>query len=110
MELTERAEEILESIWVETFENEKIHDISVLKDTSEFKELTGAGYISLNSKKNEYLISILLFIIITIKNLKILKYSKILTIMKIGLIGINSVKDENHFLLIKDALKRNLFG
>lgn len=28
--------------------------------------------------------------------------------MKIGLIGINSIQDENHFLLIKDALKNNL--
>ena len=28
--------------------------------------------------------------------------------MKIGLIGINSIKDENHFLLIKEALKNNL--
>ena len=30
--------------------------------------------------------------------------------MKIGLIGINSLKSEDHFLLIKDAFKKNLFG
>lgn len=30
--------------------------------------------------------------------------------MKIGLIGINSLKDEDHFLIIKNALKKNLYG
>ena len=30
--------------------------------------------------------------------------------MKIGLIGINSLKDEDRFLLIKNALKKNLYG
>lgn len=51
MELTDRAEEILETIWVETVEHEKVPDISVLKDNAAFKELTEAGYLSLDSKK-----------------------------------------------------------
>ena len=51
MELTERAEEILENIWVETIEHEKIPDISLLKDNPEFKELLESGYISHDSKK-----------------------------------------------------------
>lgn len=50
MELTDRAEEILESLWIEVVEREKIPDVSVLKDNTAFKELITKKYISLEEK------------------------------------------------------------
>lgn len=46
MELTDRAEEILEGLWIETSEHKKKPDITVLKDTEVLKELTERGYLS----------------------------------------------------------------
>ena len=47
MELTDRAEEILETLWVEIIEHKKVPDITVLKDNAGFKELLEEGYLSL---------------------------------------------------------------
>jgi DtxR family transcriptional regulator, Mn-dependent transcriptional regulator len=51
MELTERAEEILESLWIEVVERKKIPDISVLKDNTAFKELLSRKCVSLEEKE-----------------------------------------------------------
>ena len=51
MELTERAEEILESLWIEVVERKKISDVSVLKDNAAFKELIAKKHISLDEKE-----------------------------------------------------------
>ncbi len=51
MELTERAEEILESLWIDIVEREKMPDIFVLKDDTAFKELQSRKYISLDTKE-----------------------------------------------------------
>ena len=47
MELSDRAEEILERLWIEIIEHKKVPDITVLKDNSGFKELLAKGYLSL---------------------------------------------------------------
>ena len=51
MELTDRAEEILETLWVETIEHKKNPDIALLKDDPAFKELVGTGYLSLQANQ-----------------------------------------------------------
>ncbi len=51
MQLTDRAEEILEKIWVETMERKKVPDTVLLLDDPAFSELTKGGYILLGSKK-----------------------------------------------------------
>lgn len=51
MELTERAEEILESLWVAVVEKKKIPETSVLKDDTVFKDLIRRKYISLEEKQ-----------------------------------------------------------
>jgi DtxR family Mn-dependent transcriptional regulator len=51
MKLTDRAEEILETLWLETIEHKKKPDTTVLKDNTAFKELIDAGYISMDTDK-----------------------------------------------------------
>ena len=51
MELTERAEEILESLWIEAIENKKMPEVSLLKDNTAFKELLTKKCVSFNEKK-----------------------------------------------------------
>ncbi len=51
MELTNRAEEILETLWVETIEHKKDPDITLLKDDTAFKELVDTGYLSLQANQ-----------------------------------------------------------
>jgi DtxR family transcriptional regulator, Mn-dependent transcriptional regulator len=51
MELTDSAEEILESLWTEIVENKKTPDIAVFKDNAAFKELLSKNFISLEEKK-----------------------------------------------------------
>jgi len=46
MMLTERAEEILETLWVETVENQRMPDLSVLRNDTAFRELVEQGYLS----------------------------------------------------------------
>ncbi len=46
MELTEKAEEILETMWVEIVENDKTPDLTVLKNNADFDVLVENGYIS----------------------------------------------------------------
>ena len=46
MELTDRAEEILETLWLEIVERRKQPDVAVLKDNAAFRELMDAGYLS----------------------------------------------------------------
>ena len=53
MELTDRAEEILETLWVEIIEHNKVPDMTVLKDNAGFKELLEEGYLSL--EKGQFL-------------------------------------------------------
>lgn len=48
MELTDRAEEILERLWIEIIEHKKLPDITVLKDNAGFKELLEEEYLSLD--------------------------------------------------------------
>lgn len=50
MELTDRSEEILERLWVETVEHKKEPDMAVLKDDAAFRELIDRGYLSLETK------------------------------------------------------------
>lgn len=45
MELTDRAEEILEKLWLEIVEHKNVPDITVLKDNTAFRELVEEGYI-----------------------------------------------------------------
>ena len=47
MEPTDKAEEILETLWIEIIEHKKVPDITVLKDNTGFKELLEEGYLSL---------------------------------------------------------------
>ena len=42
MKLTDRAEEILERLWIEIIEHKKLTDINVLKDNDGIKELLEA--------------------------------------------------------------------
>ena len=51
MELTDRAEEILETLWVQIVEHGKEPDITVLKDNTAFKELIDTGYLSPETKQ-----------------------------------------------------------
>ena len=51
MELTDRIDEILEKLWVEIVEHKKKPDITVWKDTEEFKLLLDNGLISLKSEQ-----------------------------------------------------------
>ncbi len=51
MELTDKAEEILETLWVETMEHRNIPDTSVLKDNTAFKNLIKEGYLSLEAEQ-----------------------------------------------------------
>jgi DtxR family Mn-dependent transcriptional regulator len=51
MELTDRAEEILETIWLEVREHDKVPDVGVLKDDPEFKSLLEQGYVALDDKQ-----------------------------------------------------------
>ncbi len=49
MALTDRAEEILESLWVETVEHEKdACDMSILKGDKAFKEVADLGYLKVS--------------------------------------------------------------
>ncbi|MHC4418302.1 MAG: metal-dependent transcriptional regulator [Planctomycetota bacterium] len=50
MELTDKAEEILETLWVETAEHGNIPDTAVLKDNAAFKNLIKEGYLSLEAE------------------------------------------------------------
>ena len=45
MDLSDRAEEILEMLWLETVEHKNRPGLSVLKDNCEFKELVEEGYV-----------------------------------------------------------------
>ena len=54
MELADRIDEILEKLWVEVTEHKSKPDITVWKDTEEFKVLLDNGFISL---KNEHLLT-----------------------------------------------------
>jgi len=51
MELTDKAEEILETLWVETMEHGNIPDTAVLKDNAAFKNLIKEGYLSLEAEQ-----------------------------------------------------------
>jgi DtxR family Mn-dependent transcriptional regulator len=46
MTLTERAEEILETLWVETVENGRMPDLAVLRNDTAFRELQEQGCVS----------------------------------------------------------------
>jgi len=46
MMLTERAEELLETFWLETVENNRTPDLSLFRDDTAFKELVEHGYVS----------------------------------------------------------------
>lgn len=50
MELTNRAEEILESLWLKIVEHKSIPDTDILKDDAAFKELISKKYISPEEK------------------------------------------------------------
>lgn len=50
MPLSDRAEEILETMWIEVSEHNNVPDTAVLKDNVAFKELLEKGYISLKEK------------------------------------------------------------
>lgn len=47
MELTDKAEEILETLWIEIIEHKKVPDLTVLKDNAGFRELLAEEYLSL---------------------------------------------------------------
>lgn len=52
MTLTDRAEEILETLWVETIEAKKAHfDISILKDDEVIKELVNSGFAEIKNNQ-----------------------------------------------------------
>jgi DtxR family Mn-dependent transcriptional regulator len=51
MELIDRAEEILETLWVEIVEHKKAPDIRLLKDDTAFKKLLEEEYLSLEGKQ-----------------------------------------------------------
>ncbi len=44
--LSERAEEILETLWLETVENRRTPDLSLFRDDTAFKELLDQGYVT----------------------------------------------------------------
>ncbi len=44
--LSERAEEILETLWLETVENRKTPDLSLFRDDTGFKELLDQGFVT----------------------------------------------------------------
>lgn len=44
--LSERAEEILETLWLETVENRKTPDLSLFRDDTAFKELLDQGFVT----------------------------------------------------------------
>ncbi len=46
MELSDRAEEILETLWIEAEERGNVPDVTVLKDNAAFEELTEEGYLA----------------------------------------------------------------
>lgn len=50
MALTDRAEEILETLWVETVEHKKTPDITVFKNDADFRILLDEGYLSLEEE------------------------------------------------------------
>lgn len=48
MKLTDRAEEILERLWIELLEHKKEkYDVSILKDDESLKELADSGYVKI---------------------------------------------------------------
>jgi DtxR family Mn-dependent transcriptional regulator len=50
MQLTDRAEEIMESLWVELIEkNKESCDVSIMKDDEALRELTDNGYVQINT-------------------------------------------------------------
>ena len=49
MDLTEKAEEILETMWVEIVENDRTPDLTVLKNNADFDILVENGYINPDS-------------------------------------------------------------
>ncbi len=51
MELTDRAEEILEMLWVEVVEHKNVPDTTVLKDDTAFAKLLEEGYLSLEEEQ-----------------------------------------------------------
>lgn len=51
MELIDRAEEILETLWSEVVEHKRAPEITALRDESGFKALLEQGYISLDEKQ-----------------------------------------------------------
>jgi len=51
MELTDKAEEILETLWVEVAENKNVPDITSLKDDNTIRKLLEEGYLSLEEEK-----------------------------------------------------------
>ena len=51
MELSDRAQEILESLWIQVEEHAKAPDTLLFKDNIAFKELLERKYVSLDSKK-----------------------------------------------------------
>ncbi len=44
--LSERAEEILETLWLQTVENSRTPDLSLFRDDGAFKELLDQGYVT----------------------------------------------------------------
>jgi DtxR family Mn-dependent transcriptional regulator len=52
MTLTDRAEEIMESLWIELIENKKEScDVSILKDHDSLKELADTGYVKIEKDR-----------------------------------------------------------
>lgn len=51
MTLTDRAEEILETLWIENIEHKKNPNVVVLKDNIAFKELLKGGYLTLEGRQ-----------------------------------------------------------
>jgi DtxR family Mn-dependent transcriptional regulator len=49
MSLTERSEEIMESLWIELIENKKVScNVSILKDNDSLKELANTGHVKIS--------------------------------------------------------------
>ena len=51
MELNDRAEEILETLWVEITEHNEVPDVAVFKDDSDFRKLIEDKYVSLEKER-----------------------------------------------------------
>ena len=51
MELSDGAEEILETLWVEVTERKNVPDLTALKDNDAFKTLVHHGYVSVEERK-----------------------------------------------------------